>query len=213
MVRHKSLLLVAALGWLSASCSTSEQASDPAPQPKTIAVSTRGNLRFKGPERLNNDLAAALELSPDAVCNELGQYPCASLVHSVALGGVDPYGTGLYEASGVTASTTPLVVERIVWAACTKRVDTDLASPASAVVFRGIPLSGAKLASPDGDDARRAITELTQRGFLREPLAPEIARYVQLAKDIEATGNAEPARAWMQSVCFAVFASAEAVFY
>ena len=73
----------------------------------------RGNLRFKGPERLNNDLAAALELDPQTVCTELGMYQCTALVHTVSLGGVEPYGAGLYESTG-TAVATPLPsVERV----------------------------------------------------------------------------------------------------
>jgi hypothetical protein len=48
---------------------------------------------------------------------------------------------------------------------------------------------------------------------LREPSDAELSRYVQLARDIEATGNGNPARAWMQSVCFAVLSSPEAIFY
>lgn len=209
-MRLKNFFLCASLA-LSVSCSSNDQATDP--PPSGIAVSTRGNLRFKGPERLNSDIAAGLELTPDAVCTELGLYPCAGVVHHVALGGVDPYGTGLYEPSGVTSVTTPLVVERIAWFACLKRVEQDYANLGSAVVFRGIPLSGAKLANPDGDEVRGAIAQLTQRMFQRDPSDAEVKRYVQLAREIEATPSAEPARAWMQAVCFAVVSSAEAVFY
>jgi hypothetical protein len=210
-VRRKYLLPLAfaALGLLGGSCSNNDQTMEP----PGLAVSTRGNLRFKGPERLNADVAAALELSPDAVCTELGMYQCTALVHNVALGGVEPYGTGLYEPPGVTSATTPLVVERIAWAACTRRVDTDLANAATAVIYKGLPLNGARLANPDGDEVRGVITQLTQRALQRDPSETELARYTQLAKDIEATGNAEPARGWMQSVCFAVLSSAEAVFY
>lgn len=208
-MRRKYLFIAAALGWLSASCSSSDQAMEPPP----VASSARGNLRFKGPDRLNTDIAAALELPQDQVCTELGMYQCAALVHHVALGGVDPYGTGLYEASGVTSATTPLVVERIAWSACTRRADADIANPAGGVIFTNIPLNGAKLANPDGDEVRGAITQLVQRSLQREPYGHEVARYVQLAKDIEATGNGEPARAWMQATCFAVISSPEAVFY
>ncbi len=171
-MRRKQIIFVAACGLLAsaAACSNNEQAQDP----QMVAKSTRGNLRFKGPERLNTDLAAALELTPDAVCTELGQYQCTAAVHTVALGGVDPYGTGLYEPSGVTSLTTPLVVDRVVWSACSKRVDTDLGTPASAVIFRNLPLSGAKLANPDGDEVRAAVTELTQRGLQRDPTASEV---------------------------------------
>lgn len=208
-MRHNYLLLLSGLFGLAASCSSNEEAY----LPPLLSNSARGNLRFKGPERLNSDVAAALELPPDAVCTELGMYQCTSAVHNVALGGVDPYGTGLYEPSGVTASTTPLVVERLAWSACIKRVTADYADLGAAVIFRGIKLSGGKLASPDGDEVRGAITQLAQRVFLREPADAEMTRYIQLARDIEATGNAEPARAWMQAVCFAVLSSAEAVFY
>lgn len=179
----------------------------------SVGTSARGNLRFKGPERLVNDLAAALELRPADVCTELGQYPCATFVHNVALGGVDPYGPGLYEPSGITAVTTPLVVDRIALSACARRVDADLAAPQTAVVFRGVPLSGKALANPDGPELPAVIGELTRRVLLREPYDREVTRYVQLAKDIAATSEAEPARAWMQGVCFAVVSSTESVFY
>ena len=211
MVRLNSLFLLCSLGWLSASCSTNEETY--LPPAVTVTSSARGNLRFKGPERLNSDIATALELPAAAVCTELGMYQCTSAVHTVALGGVDPYGTGLYEPSGVTASTTPLVVERVVWSACTKRVTLDLADLSAAVVFKDLKLNAAKLANPEGDDVRAAITQLVQRALLREPTAGEVTRFMKLAKDIEATGNAEPAHAFMQAVCFAVLSSAEAVFY
>jgi hypothetical protein len=57
------------------------------------------------------------------------------------------------------------------------------------------------------------VGELTRRALVRDPYAPELTRYVQLAKDIEATGSAEPARAWLQAVCFAILSSTESVFY
>jgi hypothetical protein len=182
------------------------------PDAGSIAHAPRGSLRFKGPERLNGDVAAALGLMPDEVCSELGKFGCAT-VHNVVLGGVDPYGLGLYEASGVTAVTTPLAVERLVWSACSQRVDKDLVAPANAVVFRGLSMSGPKLANADGPEVAAVIGELTRRGLAREPYANEVARYVKLAKDIEGTGSAEPARDWMLGVCFAVLSSAESVFY
>jgi hypothetical protein len=104
-VRHSHALLVAALGFWSASCSSNPANTEPQP----VAASARGNLRFKGPERLNADVAQALELPAAEVCKELGLYACTTVVHNVALGGVEPYGAGLYEASGITSATTPLV--------------------------------------------------------------------------------------------------------
>ena len=92
-------------------------------------------------------------------------------------------------------------------------MDTDLAAPATAVIFRGVPLAGKKLASPDGPEVRGVIGLLTQRALLRNPYRNEVERYVRLATDIESTGNAEPARAFMQAVCFAILTSTESVFY
>lgn len=201
---------------LSAACSGTPPATEPdvlEPPAAPVARSARGNLRFKGPERINADFAAALELPADSLCLELGQYACTTVVHNVALGGVDPYGPGLYEAPGVTATTTPLVVERIAWAACGKRVELDLADAGKAVLFRGIPLDGKKLASPDGAEVRSGIIEVTQRILLRKPYRTEVERYVKLARDSEATGTPEPARAFLQSLCFAVLSSTESVFY
>ena len=60
---------------------------------------------------------------------------------------------------------------------------------------------------------RLALTELAQRAWLRDPTDAELSLLVQLNTDIEATGLAAPATTWMQAACFAVFSSAEAVFY
>lgn len=177
------------------------------------AKSARGNLRFKGPERLTFDYSVALSIPFDQVCNELGQYACSFVVHPVALGGVDPYGKGLFEAPPVTGATTPVVVERVALSACVKRVTLDLATPASAVVFKSLPVTAGKLSNPSGPEVRLAITELAQRGWLRDPTGAEIALLLQLNTDIEATGVAEPAKTWMQAACFAVLSSAESVFY
>ncbi len=218
-MRPERLSLFAALLLLSSACPGKIIEPPPpvvvmeTPDAGSLARSARGNLRFKGPERLTADFSAALGLRPEDVCTELGRYQCATLVHNVALGGVDPYGPGLYEPSGVTAVTTSLVVDRIAWSACTKRVDLDLVAPGNAVVFRGLSLTGPRLTNAEGPEVTTAIGALTQRALQRDPYANEVARYVKLARDIEATGNAEPGRAWMQAVCFAVLSSAESVFY
>ncbi|MFZ5443190.1 MAG: hypothetical protein ACOZQL_24490 [Myxococcota bacterium] len=170
-------------------------------------------MRFKGELRLTVDYAQALGLPLDQVCTELGQYQCTTFVHPVALGGVDPYGKGLYEALPVTGVTTPVVVERVALAACVRRVDLDLATPASALIFKNIPVSGGKLTSPSGNEVRLAITELAQRAWLRNPTEREVQHLVQLAADVEATGAPDPAKAWMQAACFAAFSSVESVFY
>lgn len=177
------------------------------------ARSAKGNLRFKGNERLTIDYSVALGLPLLEVCNELGQYSCSFIVHPVALGGVDPYGKGLFEPAPVTGATTPLVVERVALAACVKRVTLDLATPANAVVFKSIPVTAGRLSNPQAPEVRLALTELAQRAWLRDPTEGELALMLQLNTDIEATGVAEPAKVWMQAACFAAFTSAESVFY
>ena len=177
------------------------------------ARSAKGNLRFKGNERLTIDYAVALGIPFLEVCNELGQYSCSFLVHPVALGGVDPYGKGLFEPPSVTGATTPLVVERVALSACVKRVNLDLATPASALVFKAMPITAGRLSNPQAPEVRLALTELAQRAWLRDPTDAELALLVQLYPDLEATGVAEPAKVWMQAACFAAFSSAESVFY
>ena len=178
-----------------------------------FARSARGNLRFKGNERLTYDLGIALGLPLDQLCLELGQYPCTYVVHTVALGGVDPYGKGLFEGAHVTGATTPIVVERVALAACSKRVTQDLATPASAVVFKSIPVSGGKLTAPNGPEVRLALSELAQRAWLRDPTEAELQHLIGLNAGIEALNVPDPAQAFMKAACFTVFTSAESVFY
>lgn len=214
-MRHRQHLALALGAALLCACPAQPPSDPPTLDMPTgpVARAAQGNLRLKSPEQLSADYAAALELPADALCTELGQYQCVGLVHNVALGGVEPYGTGLYEPSGVTAAATPLVVERVAWSACTRRVDADLKDPAAAVLFGGVPLAGARLADPGGPALRAAIGQLVQRGLQRDVYAVEVARYTQLARDIEASGSSEPARASLQALCFAVLTSAEAIFY
>lgn len=179
-----------------------------------VARSTRNNLRFKGPERLTLDFAAALSLPADQVCKELGQYPCATSVHNVTLGGVDPYGNGLYEPLPTTGVTTPIAVDRVALAACARRVSLDVGAPSSAVIFRGLTLDAqGRLVSREGPPVKDAITALYQRGLLRDPTAAEVDALVQLAADVEASGSPRPGRDWMTAACFAVLSSAESVFF
>ncbi|MBL8911884.1 MAG: hypothetical protein JNM17_14420 [Archangium sp.] len=169
-------------------------------------------MRFKGDLRFTIDLAVGLQLPVNQVCKELGQYDCV-FVHTVALNGVDPYGKGLFEPLPVTGATTPVVVERMVTSACLARVDLDLQTPASAVIYKNIALSSGRLMNPQSAEVRLAITELAQRAWLRNPTEAEINHFIQLNGDIEATGVNEPAKTWMQAACFVAFSGEEAVFY
>jgi hypothetical protein len=179
----------------------------------SLAKSAKGNLRFKGPERLNADFATALELDAADVCKELGQYDCSTSVHPLALGGVDPYGKGLYEGQLTTGATTPIVVDRMALLACGERVARDLSDPSHAIIFKGVLGAGGTVADRNGPEVTAAITELYHRVLLREPEPQELAALKQLVGDIEATHTAEPGKQWLRAACFTVLSSAESVFY
>lgn len=188
-------------------------AGTPAPD-GGVARSSRNNLRRKGPERLNTDFAAALSLPPEQVCNELGQYSCANKIHTVTLGGVEPYGSGLYEPLPASGVTSPIAVDRLALAACARRASLDVATPTTAVIFAGVALDASgRLASREGPEVRAAITTLYQRGLLREPTGEETTALVQLAADVESSGSPRPGRDWMTAACFVVLSSAESVFF
>ncbi|MBK6687565.1 MAG: hypothetical protein IPG45_24040 [Deltaproteobacteria bacterium] len=178
-----------------------------------FAESAKANLRIKSNLRLRNDLAQALGLAPNEVCLEMGQYSCTDFVHAVALGGVEPYTLGLNEPQSHTTLTTPIAVERVVMAACTKRALDDLGS-AQPVIWKdlGIAADG-KLADPGTAGVTNSITTLYQRGLLRDPKAREIEHLTQLYRDLEADGGANPARDWAILTCFSVLTSLEALFY
>ncbi|WP_257447278.1 hypothetical protein [Archangium lipolyticum] len=188
---------------------------DAGPGPQgDVARSKRNNLRFKGPERLTLDFAVALSLPPEQVCNELGLYPCTTSVHTVALGGVDPYGLGFYEPLPYTGATTPIAVDRVALAACVRRVTLDVTTPAEAVVFGGIELdSQGRLSNREGAPVRNAITALYQRAQLRDPSEAEVDTLLKLAADIEGSSSQTPGRDWMKAACFVVLSSAESVFF
>ncbi|QRN95807.1 hypothetical protein JRI60_43315 [Archangium violaceum] len=179
-----------------------------------VASSSRDNLRFMNPEQLTAHFASALSLPPEQVCNELGQYPCTTYVHNVALGGVEPYGVGLYEPLTSTGVTTPVAIDRLSLAACARRVSLDVTSPGEAVLFKGLELDAqGRLANREGAPVRDALTALYQRVLLREPTENEVGTLSQLATQLESKGSQTPGRDWMIATCFAVLSSAESVFF
>lgn len=98
----------------------------PAPvTPPYQSVSPR--LKRLNPQQLTAKLSGALGLPSDALCNELGDFSCLEQVHTVTLGGVDPYQRGIYEAEHKSTLTTTVAVERVVYAACGARVTQDIA--------------------------------------------------------------------------------------
>ncbi len=181
--------------------------------PNGFAPSAKGNVRFKRNERLTVDFGNALGLPYEELCKELGIYSCTMFVHPLALGGVDPYGTGLYEPLPFTGVTSPIVVDRVALAGCTQRVNADLTNPTSAVIFKNITVGPGGKVDPTSAAAKTALDTLYKRVLLRTPTADEVAHLQKLATDIEATGQPNPGQAWLTLSCFAVITSVESLFY
>jgi hypothetical protein len=180
-----------------------------------FAESAKGVVRFKRNVRLTVDFAQTLALTPAAVCNELGQYPCTTVVHALSLGGVDPYGSGLYEPLPFSGVTGPIAIDRTALSACTARVNADLANPAFGTIFKMISVNGqtGKLTNLESPEVGASLDTLYQRALLRDPTDQEKTHLKQLYKDIEATGKPDPAKQWMILSCFAVTTSVEFLFY
>ncbi len=185
---------------------------DAGPQP-SFAKSERANLRFKRDVRLGNDLAQILSLPKNQVCNELGQYSCTDQVHTISLGGVEPYQLGLNVAFDNTTATTPLATERVVLYACEQRATLDLGDSGDKLFFGNLEVDDGKLADVDAENVAAAIDLLYKRSILRPPSTREVTHMRQLYRDIEADGSPEPARDWAILSCFSVLTSMEALFY
>jgi hypothetical protein len=167
------------------------------------------NLRYKEVLRLTNDFAQAMEISPNEVCLELGQYDCRG-VHNIALGGVEPYELGLVEPTPETTITTPIAVERLAVHACERRVTLDLGN-SGAKIFAGI--SNGEIANVDDPAVAAAIDQLYQHAVQRPATESEVGHLKQLYRDVAALGGTDPARDWALASCVAVLTSVETLFY
>jgi hypothetical protein len=179
-----------------------------------VASSAKGNVLFKRSERLRNDFSQALSLDPATICREFGQYSCTDQVHSITLGGVEPYTLGINDPLPSTGVATPLVIDRLALSGCTQRVAMDLATPAQAVIFKALtPDAAGKLSDLEAPAVAASIDLLYKRLVLRPPTVAELGHMKQLYRDIEAKGKPDPAKSWMVLSCFAVASSVESIFY
>lgn len=176
-----------------------------------LAKSAKANVRFKRNLRIRNDFAQAMGLEPGEVCTELGQYSCTDVVHTISLGGVEPYVLGLNEPGDDTTATTPIAAERVALFACSERVRRDLGGDAQ--IFRDLPIADGRLLDPDAEAVATAIDTLYKRALLRAATPAEIAHHRQLYLDISADGEADAARDWAVLSCFSVLTSMESLFY
>jgi hypothetical protein len=175
-------------------------------------TSPKARVRFKGPQRLQLELARILDLETDAICMELGQYDCFAL-HNVALGGTDPFGVALYSPNEDSTATTPLAVERVVLAGCIERATRDLGTPNSATLFKDLAVSGGKL-DVDKPAVASAIDALYTRAHQRHAKDSEVEHLRQLYRDIEESPDTSaPAQDWATLSCFTVLTTLETLFY
>lgn len=201
---------------------------EPAPQPPDTpgedagvpgptvppAQSAKARVRLKRAERLANDFSEALGLSRGELCRELGSYDCVDVVHTLPLGGVEPYDIGIYEPIKEPGVTTPIAMERVALHGCIRRVDRDLSAGASAVIFRGLTVSAdGRLADVDAPPVAAALDTLYKRALLRPPTADEVKALVELYRSRAPADATAAARNWMVASCFAVLTTAESLFY
>lgn len=176
-------------------------------------ASAKANVRFKGNDRLRADIARALSIGSGKVCNELGKYSCTHEVHRVPLLGTAAYDLGLYKPLEQTPLTAPIAVDRLGLAACTQRVDRDLADPASAIIYGGLDISEGALLDVDAPAVSDAIATLYQRMVQRDPTSDEVAVHRDLYREVERIGSTGVARDWAVLSCFTVLTSVEFLFY
>lgn len=180
----------------------------------TQPASPNASVRFKGPERLRNDLARALSLAPNELCNELGAYSCTDKVHVVTLGGVSPYQHQIYEPLRKTVASTPLAADRVVLSACMERAKRDFSAPEGAAIWRGLEIDAAgKLTSPSSEKVKAAIDMLYGQLLSRGAAEPEVAAVVAFYDEVAQRAPEKPAESWAALSCYAVGTSVEFLFY
>ncbi len=190
---------------LASSCSCSA--------PSTVAEPTQPESRnplttFKGGTVLKNDLARALELPPEGVCNEFGLYSCTDKIHKVTLLGVDAYDSQIFEPLPSTSPSTTLAADRVALSACLQRASLDASDPAQAVVFQALTTA---------EGRKRSIQSLYDRVLARSPSTQELDAFSKLFAQLlleSPEPNESLAQAnWATLGCFAVTTSREFLFF
>ncbi|MEM6293187.1 MAG: hypothetical protein AAGA54_18070 [Myxococcota bacterium] len=181
--------------------------SDEPPPPPT---SPTANVRFKGPARIEADLASVLQLDPQTLCTEVGGASCTRDVHNVALGGVSPYDLGIHTPPALSA-TAPIAVERVALQACIQRIDLDL--DAAGPVLFDVPLLPGDTADVGAPEATAFIDALYTRGLLRHATDAEVEALLLMHADVATSSSDAPGRDWGAATCVAVLTTTEFLFY
>jgi len=185
-------------------CSTDTD-PDIEPEPE-IAASTRNQLLWKRVQVFEQDLSRALELAPEELCTELGSYDCVNDIHLVNLGGHDPFGRSQYAPVAAPMVTTPLAVERVVIAACSKRVERDHDERA---VFTALDF-GSPAPAATSDAFTETVDTLYRRLLSRDPVDAEYEVLAELLVDDQ--GEPVLAERFAAEACVAVATTTEFIF-
>ena len=175
-------------------------------RPPPFEVPASPQLLWKRGEVFVNDLARALDLSREQLCNELDVVPCAD-VHRISLGGHDAVELGVFAPMDDPLATTPAVVDRMVIGACANAVERD--RQASPVIFTQIDLDAPTERESDG--AAALVTDLYRRFHGRDPLMEELVITLELALDD--AGEPVEGGLFATLACYAVGTTTEFVFY
>jgi hypothetical protein len=136
-------------------------------------------LTWKRYRAFEHGLMSGLELGKDEVCSELGRGSCVDQVHLAVLGGNEPYVSAQYERAQAPTILTSIAVERVVLAACERRLALDKGLGTGAVVFKY--WSAADAAVPE-DKVKAQTKELYRRLLAREATGEELAASVDILK-------------------------------
>jgi hypothetical protein len=175
-----------------------------------VAASRQARVKYKSGARYANDLAAALDLPRDALCRELGRYDCVDEVHRIVLGGVEPYTLGVREPLPSIAVTAPIAQDRVALAACTERIERDLA--ASKPVF----LTKVDIDAPTPGQLEATSKRFYDRILRRDATPDEVSALAQFHSTVTDEPGESPATAtrdWAILSCFMVATTLESIFY
>lgn len=176
-----------------------------------LRISQRPNLQWKRYAAFEADLARALALPEDELCQELGRASCIQEAHLMPLGGHDPFATGLLRPAEDPLATTPAVVDRVLLSACSKRATLDEeAGSEGAEVFERLDLSAD---APPPDDARvqGTVTDLYRRLLARDPNDEERRLVASLARDD--ADQPVAAAEFAALACFSIGTTTEFLFF
>lgn len=183
----------------------------PAPEaPKGIVPSHNARVKFKAGERMLRDLTDALKLDREGSCLELARYDCVTDVHSIALGGVEPYHKQINKPLEVMPVTAAIAADRVALSTCTRRMQRDFAKPDEAEIFTA--LVGAS-GVPEADALQATARTLYDRILRRDATDDEVQALVDFHAEVMAESGDDGRERWAQLSCFAVATTLEALFY